>query len=274
MNPLQSADDYILRISGWSDLTKLVDHFSRYSSYDWLFRGVTDENYQLVPKIGRTNCRGIKIDQKTQKRSRRAYSIKDEKAVLSMFEQQSRAYLSSPFENKLQMLSVAQHFGLPTRLLDWSDSLLVAAWFAVVKAGAKETINGKTPDSAIWITRAVPTIPPTIKDPLLAKNVYVYRPPHISSRIVSQGSVLMLSPDPPKELVIPHTKKIIIDSKIEFTIKKRLNACGINKRQLFPDLPGLCEHLAWLYKHDWLAGYNNQSDIPDDDISQAAVQND
>ena len=42
---------------------------------------------------------------------------------------------------------------------------------------------------------------------------------------------------------------------MDFTIKKRLNACGVNKRLLFPDLQGPAEHLAWLHKHDYLAGY-------------------
>jgi hypothetical protein len=42
---------------------------------------------------------------------------------------------------------------------------------------------------------------------------------------------------------------------MEFTIKKRLNACGINRRHLFPDLAGLTEHLEWMYKNDWLTGY-------------------
>jgi hypothetical protein len=46
-----------------------------------------------------------------------------------------------------------------------------------------------------------------------------------------------------------------VDREAEFLVKKRLNACGVNRRSLFPDLAGLAEHLAWLHKQDYLAGH-------------------
>jgi len=245
-----SADNFKNRITCWSDLADLIEHFSFYTGHDWLFRGVTDETHGLVPKIGRPETRAQQI----KSRKRIPYRKKDEEAVLSMFAQQSRAYINLPYENELQQLAIAGHFGLPTRLLDWTDNLLVAAWFAVEKAGAK------APNAAIWVTRAVPSVDARqSKTPLSIKEPLVYRPHHISPRIAAQGSVLMICPEPTKELALPHTKKIIIDKSAEFTIKKRLNACGINKRYLFPDLTGLSEHLAWLYKRNYLAGYKNNS---------------
>jgi hypothetical protein len=65
----------------------------------------------------------------------------------------------------------------------------------------------------------------------------------------------MVCPEPTEELLLSVSKKIIINRKIEFTLKKRLNACGINRSRLFPDLTGLSDHLRWMYWNDWLAGY-------------------
>jgi hypothetical protein len=80
----------------------------------------------------------------------------------------------------------------------------------------------------------------------------------------------MICAKPTEVVTLPFTGKIVIDRKVEFRLRKRLNACGINKRNLYPDLSGLTEHLAWMYKNNWLAGYKagsglQQTAIPDDD---------
>lgn len=245
------ADDFKDHVSSWSELADLIEHFSFFSGYDWLFRGVTDATHGLVPKIGRKKTRAMKKDYITKTRSLVPYRIEDERAVISMFRQQARAHLTFAPENKLQWLAVAQHFGLPTRLLDWTDSLLVAAWFAVEKGGAKKM------DSAIWVTKEVPSVEIEFSgDPLDLDSPKAYRPPHhVSPRIGAQASVLMICPNPTQELSLPSARKIVIDRLAEFTIKKRLTACGMNRRHLFPDLIGLSEHLTWMYKNDWLAAH-------------------
>lgn len=251
----RTAENFRDRVSTWSELADLIEHFSYFNGHDWLFRGVTDAKHGLVPKIGREKTRGLKAQPGVKERVRVPYRIEDERAVLSMFKQQARARLESPPDSELEWLAIAQHFGLPTRLLDWTDSLLVAAWFAVEEGGAKKV------DSALWITKGVSSVDLDHSgDPLDLDAPKFYRPPHISPRIAAQGSVLMICPKPTEELVLPFVTKIVIDHSAEFTIKKRLNACGINRRHLFPDLTGLTEHLTWMYKNDWLAGYRLRSD--------------
>ena len=167
-----------------------------------------------------------------------------------MFRQQARAHLSTPPQSDLEWLAIAQHFGLPTRLLDWTDSLLVAAWFAVENGGADKI------DSAIWVSRGISSIEMDHQGEIFNfADPYSYRPPHINPRITAQGSVFVICPRPTEELAQLFLRKITIDYSAQFTIKKRLNACGINRRHLFPDLGGLSDHLAWMYKNDWLAGY-------------------
>lgn len=260
---IASAETFSRKVASWSDLAALIEHFSHYNGHDWLFRGVTDVAHGLVPKIGREKTRKLKEVVGSTERKRVPYRIEDERAVLGMFRQQARAHLQSIPQTDLEWLAIAQHFGLPTRLLDWTDSLLVAAWFAVEKGGAKTT------DSAIWVAKAVRTV--SLDDPgnpLDLQEPAVYRPPHISPRIAAQGSILMICPQPTQEVAPPFFAKIVIDSDVEFTIKKRLNACGINRRHLFPDLAGLTDHLEWMYKNDWLTGYRQRP------TSDAAVADD
>ena len=243
----RAAERFRTEIASWGHLAELVEHFSFFNGYAWLFRGVTNISHGLIPKIGRPTTRAKK---KIHGRKERVpYRPEDERAVFSMFKQQARAHLAMEPQSPLEWLAVAQHFGMPTRLLDWTESLLVAAWFAAEKGGADE-------DSAIWVARDIEPIPLDHDgDPFELEAPRSYRPSHITPRIPAQASVFVICPVPTKEISPPFAKKIIIRRKAQFTLKKRLSACGINRRQLFPDLSGLSDHLLWMYKHDWLAGY-------------------
>jgi hypothetical protein len=251
--PSHLADRFPDKITNWADLAALVEHFSYFSGYDWLFRGATDVAHDLTPKVGREETRAIKAQ--SGRALRLAYRIEDERAVLAMFKQQARPLVTHAPVSEIEWLALAQHFGLPTRLLDWTDSLFVAAWFAVEKGGAKEC------DSGIWVTRGIPSIERQHYDaPLELREARIYRPPHITPRISAQGSVFLICPTPTTPPTLHSMNQIRIERGAEFTLKKRLNACGINRRQLFPDLGGLSEHLAWMYKNDWLAGYREKRD--------------
>jgi len=250
------AEDLPDQISEWADLSVLIEHFSFFASYDWLFRGVADASHTLRPKIGRKEARKLKRQPGSEKPIRVAYRHEDERAILSMFKQQARAYLDYQPTEELEWLAVAQHFGLPTRLLDWTNGLFVAAWFAVERAGEAR----KKSDSAIWVTKGVSSIVPDhTTDPFDLDTPRIYRPPHVDRRISAQGSVLMVCPNPTENVVLPFSKRIVIKRSAEFIIRKRLHACGINRSYLFPGLGGLAEHLAWVYKYDWLAGYREQT---------------
>ena len=85
-----------------------------------VYRGVKDASYDLVPKVGRKD---LKWNHK---------SVKDaEKYMLTLFKQRAISFLTFSPRNDWEWLALAQHYGLPTRLLDWSRNPLVAAYFAV-----------------------------------------------------------------------------------------------------------------------------------------------
>ena len=246
------AEAFPTHIKSWDDLARLVDHFSRFSAHDWLFRGVTDHSHDLIAKVGRPTIRAEKRLGSSAKLARLPYRLADEKIVFESFRTQALSYAVRPPRSRIEWLALAQHFGLPTRLLDWTEGLLVAAWFAVEKAGAKTTDN----EAAIWVTYGLNSIDPEDeRDPMTLRTPLVYRPAHVSPRITAQSSVLMVCPKPTEPVKLAFTRKITIARFAEFTLKKRLNACGVNRHSLFPDLQGLAEHLAWMHKHDYLAGH-------------------
>jgi hypothetical protein len=83
------------------------------------FRGLNCASHQLLPKIMRDG----KSDAEVFERERR---------LITRFRQRSMAYWPAGYpQNDWEHLFAMQHYGVPTRLLDWSENLFVAAYFAL-----------------------------------------------------------------------------------------------------------------------------------------------
>jgi hypothetical protein len=83
----------------------------------YLFRGESDNQFALLPSLLRKDSSGPN-----------KYSNKEQ--ILQSFIQQAAGYISIPPTDYSQWSEYAQHYGVPTRLLDWTSNPLVALFFA------------------------------------------------------------------------------------------------------------------------------------------------
>lgn len=98
------------------------------------FRGVHDARYALVPRLYRSDA-GIEELQAI------------EREMFAEFRSRSRSLLTLDVATDWERMFVMQHYGVPTRLLDWSENAFYALYFAL--SGAAE--RGFATDAAVWV---------------------------------------------------------------------------------------------------------------------------
>src|SRR5215213_5230407 len=94
----------------------IFDFFKRYrkSTY-WKFRGHSRADWKLMPSVGRDPFRQI-----------------SDVELFNSWKVRAVGYLENYNYSDWDMLAIAQHNGLPTRLLDWTSNPLIAMFFTVI----------------------------------------------------------------------------------------------------------------------------------------------
>ena len=239
----------IERIKSFQDY---LDIISKYSG-NALFRGHSDgENWHLKSSLSRfieSNGSGILTQYGGWE--------KLENNLINRFKRKAFPYIGNHNFTDIDWLVLAQHYGLPTRLLDWTENPLVAIFFALIEK--------KNCESAIWIIR--PTyfdLYGTQLDEI--KMIHAFYPNHSNKRIISQKGCFTIEPFPKNNLLIQGIDEHFDDYKdqihnlikvvipnvtgLKEDLLNKTMDLGVDFGFIFPDLEGLTRQIKFDIEKD------------------------
>jgi hypothetical protein len=262
---VKSLEEFINEIN--ADLSQFGNKYQT-TTLPW-YRGQSNEDWGLLPGIFRKG------------------DSEYERELIRDFKLHANLKFQRQTESNFEILFLMQHYGIPTRLLDWTESYLFALYFAVYKFENRS-------NSAVWIMNpwdlnrvVLPklagfregdrTIPissdkrincyaldiENLKRKVDPIHPIAIRPIRSSDRIAAQKGMFTIHGikrigldeivneyNQKQQKKIP-LRKVIIDGGSKLTILKQLFAAGISHSILFPELEGYAQEIAFRYSREF-----------------------
>lgn len=255
-----------IEVRDWSDLQEKIftdsfeQNINRFRS-PYVFRGLPDKNVELKTRLIRLGNDPVEME-KHLFRNFKKYSPQNAVAE----------------DNDWLWLSVAQHHGLPTRLIDWTFSPYIALHFMC------EDINFYKHDGVLWCINYYGTkefLPYRFKKALENENakgfditilksicpnirdlkkiheedgdfIVFFEPPSLDDRIINQFALFSFMSDAAmlvNDWLNEHEElyfRLIIPAKLKWEIRDKLDQINITERMIYPGLDGLS---SWLKRY-------------------------
>jgi hypothetical protein len=199
-----------------------------------------------------------------------------EEHVLRNFIRYSRPFFQTAPVNEWEVLIAAQHHGLPTRMLDWTYSPMVAAHFATIEAKrdadcAVWRLDWKgvhryfrLPERALLIQdleeifgKDRPFTPWMLFEPRTRERPFacMIEPPSLDARIATQAATFTLCSDNRRSFdsfleasgLSSALTRFVIPARAVSRLRDQLDLVSVDERRLFPDLDGLASYLRRYY---------------------------
>lgn len=257
------------RITSIEELTELLteqeyrEDIHRNRS-EFVYRGMPNAAFRLETSLKR-NCKDLQE--------------KLEPAILKNFAKYAVIEDPKVYGNVWRQMILGQHHGLPTRLLDWTQSALVALHFAVTEENLEKMDKR---DSLVWrvdvkelhsllpekyrlvadkyeadifsvdmLREICETVTEYDRD-MKNEGMLVIEPPSISARIVNQYSFFSVTPIGMDDIEgfldknTENTVKYVIDKNLRWRIRDMLDTLNMSERIVYPGLDGLSK---WIGRH-------------------------
>jgi len=235
----------------------LIEHLTGKVGPICWYRGHRDANWDVQPTIWRD------------------FDEAEERNFTNRFTSRAaiRYSLAPKYDEPSRWLPLMQHYGLPTRLLDWSRSPLVAVYFALECYIADQ--QRQTVDACIWVLRphdlnrsehqivVTPSIESrlalSLVDPAFTESapepgtVMAVMAADTDMRMfIQQGAFTVHSRKAPLNVdpsTATHLTKIIIPAASVTRMALEIQICGFRRGDIYPDLANLAAELKQVATH-------------------------
>jgi len=245
----------IVHLTRWAEFVEQIDALD-----GWAFRGQVSAAWPLVPSLTR------RLEQFSPQRH--LWPLRESRAM-RIFRRKAHIHLRdrSVLDDDLRCLALMQHHGAATRLLDFTKSPFVAAFFALESATEDVAVHAlNTP--ALW--QAAPEFDRTLTRSVIDQRVpgnferyfagntlplvWFGEPSEMDSRLVAQSGLFVLPGvlDQPLDVILEAyggsdklLTKFVLPLSMREEAMRLLYRMNVTYAALFPDLDGLCRWLTW-----------------------------
>lgn len=231
-----------VKIASLNDLIRSIYNNVKIGEPVW-YRGQANKSWKLLPSL-------IRIDPDDKKNL--------EMDLIKKFKQDATLLINRTIQRNYQWLFIMRHYDIPTRLLDWTESPLIAAYFAVQNPGEEGVIWALSPISLnkqegreLKDSEKLPAFdedsemvvyePESYNQDRSSKSLPIaFIAPRNTERMKAQSSTFVIyhrDTRPLEEIGDKmHIWRYIIPKENKERIKKELELVRINKFQIFPEL--------------------------------------
>lgn len=208
-----------INIATFGSFHRAVDQHPGY-----MYRGVSNASYPLIPKVARDWHLTPNLLSFV------------EQHMLDHFKIRAMPYLQDRPGSIWEWLAVAQHHGMPTRLMDWTRNPLVALYFA-----CRENSYAS---GAVYFANSGATLDiGKSENPFFVESNATWSPAHITPRLAAQDGLFTISLNPLKPYGERVIAKVVIKANAKQGLLEALARYGIHSGTLFPGLDGVSKFI-------------------------------